>query len=166
MNNILLYSATFMILISTTALEDVRKNFFQINSVDQADIYINQLQDDESLESRGYAASLNFIKSRYVKFPYTKMKFFKLGKKALDDLIKENPQNVEIRYLRFLMQKQIPEFLGYNKHLNEDFEVIILGIEKDNLPNEIKSIILTNMLGVEKLNPLEKEKINQLLNQL
>jgi len=162
----LLYCAVFTILISTSALEDVRMNFFQVNSVDQADDYINKLQDDESLESKGYIASLNFIKSRFVKFPFTKMKYFKIGKKALDDLINENPKNVEIRYLRFLMQKQVPEFLGYYKNINEDFNVITIGIEKDNVSNEIKSNILTNMLAIENLSAPEKKKINQLLNRL
>lgn len=166
MNIILSYCVALILLLSTSALDDARKLIGKINSKEQAEEFIINLQDDPSPEAKGYMASMNFIKSHYVKFPFTKMKYFKLGKKALDDLIKENPQNVEIRYLRFLMQKQIPEFLGYNKHLNEDFEVIIHSIEKDNLPNEIKFIILTNMLAVENLSVLETEKINQILIQL
>ena len=151
---------------STSALEDVRKSIGKINSLEQAEEFIIRLKHDSSPESKGYAASMNFIKSQHVKFPLTKLKYFKKGRKALDNIININSQNVEIRYIRFLMQKQIPKFLGYNKHIDEDFKVIANGIEKDNLSNEIKSIILTNMLAVENLSTLEKEKINLLLNQL
>ena len=150
---------------STPVLDDVRKSFFEINSIEQAEEYIKRLQNDSSPEAMGYAASMNFIKSHFVNFPFTKLKYFKRGKKALDDLIYGNPKNVEIRYIRFLMQKQIPKFLGYNKHMEEDFKAITNGIEENRVSNEVKYIILTNIQAVDNLSSLEKEKINHFLDQ-
>lgn len=166
MNYILSYSIVLLTLISPSALDEGRKTFAEINSIEQAEEFIISLQNDSSPEAMGYVASMNFMKSHFLKFPFTKLKYFKRGKKSLDNLINKNPKNVEIRYIRFLMQKQIPKFLGYNKHIDEDFKIITNGIEENTVSYEVKSIILTNMLNVENLSLSEKEKINLLLDQL
>ena len=50
--------------------------------------------------------------------------------------------------------------------MDEDFKVIAKGIEENKVSNEVKFIILTNIQAVDNLSSLEKEKINQLLDQL
>ena len=51
-------------------------------------------------------------------------------------------------------------------HIDEDFKVITYGIKENTMSYEVKSIILTNMLNVEKLSLSKKEKINLLLDQI
>ena len=102
-----------------TPLENVRAQFPNITSLDEANKFIEKLKDDGSPEAKGYKAAMILMKSRFVKGPFSKLKFFKQGKKILDKDISENPTSLEIRYIRYLMQKQIPDFLGYNKNIIE-----------------------------------------------
>lgn len=149
-----------------TPLEQVRKQFPYIVTLDEANAFIEKLKSDTSPEAVGYNAAMVLMKSRYVKGPFSKLKFFKKGKKILDTIIAENPSIIEIRYIRFLMQKQIPDFLGYNKNIEEDFNIIFDKILNSNLSSSFKNKMLNTMLLVDDLTEIEKNKINQILDKL
>lgn len=155
-----------VLLISTSAIDEVRSQFPEIDSKEQAESFIELLKDNKSPEAKGYSAAMILMKSRYVIFPLTKLKYFKEGKKELNDVIKKNPKNVEIRYLRFSMQKQIPNFLGYHDNLNEDFNLIINDIEISTIHHSLKDKILSNMLLLNNLTSNEKSKLTKLMNRL
>lgn len=53
-----------------------------------------------------------------------KLSFFKQGGKALEAAIKANPQNVEYRFLRLMIQENAPKIVGYNDNLKEDSELV------------------------------------------
>ncbi|WP_298368725.1 hypothetical protein [uncultured Lutibacter sp.] len=147
-------------------VDRVRNKFPNIVSKDQADAFIMELKNDNSPESKAYIAAMIFMKSRFVKFPFTKMKYFKEGKNLLDETILKNPENIEIRYIRFLMQKEIPSFLGYDKNINEDFEVILNGVTIGRLNLDLKLKILHNMLQVKDITVMEENRLNQLIKRL
>lgn len=149
-----------------TPLEIVRDQFPYITSLDEANKFIEKLKNDSSPEAKGYTAAMVLMKSRYKKGPFSKLKFFKQGKKILDDDINENPEIIEIRYIRFLMQKQIPKFLGYNKNIEEDFNVISKKLLESNLNKNLKIKMLDTMLLVNGLSEINKNKIHQILDKL
>jgi len=152
--------------ISTSAIDEVRNQFPKIDSKEQAESFIELLKDNKSPEAKGYSAAMILMKSRYVIFPLTKLKYFKEGKKELNDVIKKNPKNVEIRYLRFSMQKQIPNFLGYHDNINEDFNLIINDIEICTMHDSLKNKIISNMLLLNNLTSDEKSELTKLMNRL
>ena len=145
-----------------SSIDEVRTQFPNITSEEQADNFIKQLDGDTSLEAKGYVAAMNFMKSRFVKNPFSKFKYFKIGKNTLDEVIIRNPKNIEMRYIRYLMQKQIPEFLGYHENISEDFNTIIDQIEGSNLNQSFKFKILNNMLLVSNLTDNEKDILTNL----
>ena len=151
---------------SLSVLNDVREHFPNIESFKQANDYSIQLNKESNPESKAYNAAMYFMKSRYVKFPLAKYNYFKKGKKSLDLIIKENPTNIEIRYIRFLLQHEIPKFLGYNQSIEEDFNVIINYFTGSSLHSDYKIKMLKNMLLVKNLNELKKTKINLLINSM
>ncbi|WP_111708356.1 hypothetical protein [Lutibacter citreus] len=158
---------SFIMLVSLkTPLESVREQFLNINNLEQAEGFIEQLKQGTTAEAKGYYAAMVFMKSRFVKNPFSKLKHFKQGKKILDQDIVENPLNVEIRYIRYIMQKQIPNFLGYNDFISEDFNVITQEMVNAKLDLALKKYILNNMLLLESLKIEEKEKIEQTLDKL
>ena len=48
------------------------------------------------------------------KTPFSKLSVFNEGKDDLEKAIQEDPDNVEIRFLRYTIQTNIPGFLNYN----------------------------------------------------
>jgi len=150
-------------LFTSPIIEEVRANFPNINSKDKAEEFIEKLEGSKSTIGQAYLAAMYLFKSRYVFFPTTKYKYFKKGKQKLDDLIKNNPKNIELRYLRFVFQHQIPKFLNYNKNINEDFLIFKANINSSELDKNFKLKILNEMLLVNNIQPSIKNDITNLL---
>tara|TARA_R110001583_G_scaffold111032_2_gene260078 strand:- start:11918 stop:12418 length:501 start_codon:yes stop_codon:yes gene_type:complete len=151
---------------SISEVEEVRNTFPKITSIEQVNYFIKLLEENETVEAKSYTAVMFFMKSKLVKFPLTKYKYFKKGKKQLDSLINSNKNNVEIRYLRFLLQSEMPKFLGYHRNIENDYLLIINGIESSNLKRDFKIKILNNMLLVSALSSEKLEQIKQKLNRI
>lgn len=149
-----------------SALDDVRNQFPQIQSLKEVDLHLNLLEKETCPESKAYFGAMLLMKSRYSTFPLTKYSYFKKGKLVIDKCIKENKMNVEMRYLRFLFQNQIPNFLNYHNNIEEDFLMIINGIEKAALNTEFKIKILNNMLTLKKLPLSQETQIKLLLTKI
>jgi hypothetical protein len=152
--------------LSASVLDNVRNHFPEINSLDEAEFYLKLLENEKSPESKAYYAAMLFMKSKYVKFPFTKYKYFKKGKSVLDQLIQDNKTNVEMRYLRFVFQNEMPNFLNYNNNIHEDFFGIIEGMEKSDLNTQFKHKMLKNMLLVKNVTADQTTQIKLLLNEL
>jgi len=151
---------------SISEVEEVRNTFPKITSIEQANYFIELLEENETVEAKSYTAVMFFMKSKLVKFPLTKYNYFKKGKKQLGSLINSNKSNVEIRYLRFLLQSEMPKFLGYHKNIEDDYLLIINGIELSNLKSDFKIRILNNMLLVNNLSSEKSKQINLKLNKI
>lgn len=72
-------------------------------------------------------AELMLIKYKYN--PINKFKLFNEHTKNLDLIVSNNLNNIEIRFLRYCIQKQTPIFLGYDDNLELDYKFIIKNIE-------------------------------------
>jgi len=63
--------------------------------------------------------------------PNTKLKRFKEGKYLINEAIKLDKSNAEIRFLRLSVQSKAPGFLGYNENISED-KIIVLSALTNN----------------------------------
>lgn len=50
---------------------------------------------------------------------------FKESKQLLEELISENFDEVELRYIRYAIQRQAPKILGYYKNIAGDMQVLL-----------------------------------------
>ena len=80
----------------------------------------------------GYSASYYFIKCNFITSPINKIISFNKGKKLIKKAIKQEPKSVELRLLRYAAQKNSPQFLMYNTHVNEDLYFISNNLAKVN----------------------------------
>lgn len=75
-------------------------------------------------EQNAYKGALLMKKAGLENKPSEKLKFFKEGKELLEIAIEKDPQNVEWRFLRLMIQENAPKLLGYNSNLKEDNQFI------------------------------------------
>lgn len=68
----------------------------------------------------GYKAAATMIMAKHVFNPFSKLSHFNNGKKMLQQAIAVDGQNVELRLLRYSIQKSAPSFLGYRSELAAD----------------------------------------------
>ena len=83
----------------------------------------------------------NLMQCNFILNPFTKYKIFKNSTQKLDSLILLNPQNTEIRFLRYLVQLNCPKFLLYATHIDGDYKLIMSNMQSE--PKELQNFIST-----------------------
>ncbi len=97
--------------------------------------------------------------------PASKISYFRRGKQLLAKAVEQQPENFEIRFLRFATQTMTPDFLGYNQHIAEDKAFLLKNLSKGRQLQENKKIfdiMLKFMLDSKYLTPAEKRSISML----
>ena len=84
----------------------------------------------------GYLGASQALLAKHCFNPYNKLDFLNKSIITFQTAISREPENLEIRFLRFSVQHFLPSFLGMSKNLSEDRDVIIEQIKKKNYPAE------------------------------
>lgn len=77
-----------------------------------------------------YKASATMMMANYVGSPFSKLSYFKKGRKMLEQALDSDKSNVELRLLRYMVQVNTPSFLGYGDDLESDKRFILDNISK------------------------------------
>ncbi|SKB65072.1 hypothetical protein SAMN05660477_00494 [Soonwooa buanensis] len=139
---ILLMSVLYLFVISemrADILDDVRKNYDKMASNEElCKSAIANLKGTKNNSSThlGYLGGLQTIWANHVFSIMSKLNTFKEGKKNIEEAIKKEPDNVELRFIRLSVQKNAPSFLGYKSNITEDIQFI------KNNRSQIKSPVL------------------------
>jgi tetratricopeptide (TPR) repeat protein len=86
-----------------------------------------------------------FLRCRHHTNPYYKLQDFNEGKKLIEKAVKLDPENVEIRFLRFCIQSQAPRMLRYYGSVAEDKSLIInswKSVSDKDLKEKIRAYML------------------------
>ncbi len=142
---------TFQAMASTNLYADnqeslgyLRKTYLE--AIEDATINDNLLADLEKIKSKtptflAYQGACEGLRAKHSLNPYKKVEYLKKAQKTLLDAIKQSPNNIEIRYLRFSIQHNCPAFLRNNQDMEEDRLVIINNINTETNQQLDKSII-------------------------
>lgn len=108
-----------------------------------------------------YAAGAEMASAQYKVSPFSKLSAFNSGKAKLANVIKANPDNVEVRFIRYTVQLKCPAMLGYNKELKTDRAFLLSEMQslRKNNP-ELYKYILSFMLLHDQLSESERETLN------
>ena len=131
-------------------MQSVRKKYHENKTSDQLDTYIEYLEKLNCAMAEPYLASSIMQKAEHSFMPTKKLKYFNSGKKMLEDFIQNNPKNIEAKYVRAMVQSEIPSFLGYSKAMKEDIDFIEKNIQFSDLPATYQEIILKNINSISK----------------
>ena len=87
---------------------------------------------DDNPTSSGYYALAVMMQAKLYGNPFTKLSYFNQGKKILEASILKDPQNVELRFLRFAVQTEIPSILLYFTEIDEDQSILDEYLKSNN----------------------------------
>ena len=88
----------------------------------------------------GYKGGATMLMATHVVNPFSKLSYFKNGRIALEKAIQADKNNVELRFLRYTVQTNIPSFLGYSSHLEKDRIFLKESVNRVK-DNDLKKII-------------------------
>lgn len=95
-----------------------------------------------------YTGCYFLMKCKFTKKPLQKINYFVEGKTNIEQAIKMNPKSVELRFLRYSVQRQLPRFLFYFSELNNDLQFIRENVNKIQ-NQQTKKFIIESMATIK-----------------
>ncbi|RFZ82276.1 hypothetical protein DYU05_16820 [Mucilaginibacter terrenus] len=117
----------------------------------------------------GYIGTLEAIKAKHAWNPYLKIKYLNNSERTFKTAIGNDPHNIEIRFMRFSIEHNVPGFLGYNKNLTADRQEIIHQLNKSNYAAADKPLVKTIirfLLDSKRCTTAEQHQLTQHLAAL
>ncbi|MBP8850190.1 MAG: hypothetical protein KBG80_06500 [Breznakibacter sp.] len=103
---------------------------------------------------RGASFTLN---AKYAKRVLDKVSLFKEGVKYIESAVKSDSANIEIRFVRFTVQENAPEIVGYKKNLQSDKRFILSNYKDQTIA--LKSYLKAYLKNAKTLTDAEKVKL-------
>ncbi len=133
-------------------IEDLRRLFDSAIKNEQSAKLLLQQSASNDIEKNtllGYKAATQMIMAKFYFNPWKKLQTFNSGKGQLETAIQIEPNNIELIFLRYMIQKNSPSFLQYNNSIASDKKILLLSI--NNLKDQdLKSRISNYLKTAEK----------------
>jgi hypothetical protein len=117
----------------------------------------------------GYMGTLQALKAKHTWNPYYKIKYLNDAEKTFKIAVTGDPTNIEIRFMRFSVEHNVPGFLGYTKNLVADRIEIIKQIERAHYASADAALvktIITFLIDSKRCTPAEQQTLTQHLASL
>lgn len=112
------------LLAKSPEIEDVRVLFHKAESSQKVCVELIELlepyNDKNNALFLGYRASATMLMAKHLINPFSKLSYFKKGKLMLEKAIEFDQKNVELRFLRYTIQTNVPSFLNYSEDKERD----------------------------------------------
>lgn len=143
-------------------IEKIRTTYY--NGIDNED-YIDSLQsiitrnfsDDKSKYPTivlAYSAGVEALKSKHAFWPFTKMSYLNSSMELFDKALLQDPNNLEIRFMRYSILHYVPGILGFGSELDEDQKIILNLLAKKKsfeISDELRTGIISFMIESGRL---------------
>lgn len=149
--------------IYASKLDEIRNQFPYFVSYEEVDGLLQSIESETSDLATVYKGALIMYKSKFAEAKLDKYKYFKKGKTLINKACENNPNSLEIRYIRLIFQHQLPSFLGYNDHKTVDFDFFINQFSKSSLALDFKKKMVKNLVQLDNLSAKQKQQLNNLI---
>ena len=122
----------------------VMDEFHSLKSEKEENLFIVKYKNDNSVSVQAYLCAVEMKQAEYAFNPMTKFKIFNKAKRKLNLLIETNPKNIDLRYIRLLLQESTPSILRYNDTIEEDKIFLKKIIEAKKISKQLETYIYKN----------------------
>ena len=108
-------------------IEDVRSMYFKsIHNMSECTSLKMLLNSFEKKDNtiNAYIGANALLYCKFSNDVFEKFSYFQEGKKMIEEAIKLDPDNLEIKFLRFINQTNAPWFLNYKSNIKDDYKFI------------------------------------------
>ena len=132
-------------------LKKIREDYIaSISNSEKANALCAQLQAIKNPDALilAYLGSAQAIKAKHAWNPVNKMSYLNQGFNTINKAVNKDPNQLEVRFLRFSLQFYVPSFLGYSKNIDTDKDKIITLLQNEKNSNlNIDKKILKDMVN-------------------
>jgi hypothetical protein len=98
----------------------VVEEFHQLKTKNEEISFLKKYANEVNPNVQAYVCALEMKQAKYFFNPIAKIRVFRKTKNKLELLIKNNPNNIDLRYVRLMLQERIPSILGYHNDIETD----------------------------------------------
>jgi hypothetical protein len=155
-----------LVVIANDNIELARKEFKKAAFNDKVTNEVYQVLVSSKTQdplTQAYVAYFTALKARHVASPYEKITYVRSFDQAIKKAVALDPDNLEIRFLRFSVQDRLPPYLGFSKELAVDKKIIMQQIQSHRLdvPATFKKDMKAVLLNSKTLSIAEKKIIEK-----
>ncbi|MBB6612056.1 hypothetical protein H7F15_13480 [Pontibacter sp. Tf4] len=113
----------------------------------------------------GYKAASEAVMAKYVWNPYFKMKHLKTAAGLFEEAIARDREEPEIRFLRFVVESHIPDYLNMSDNLEEDKAIVIKNLVKhpeSGINTELARMMRDFLVAKDRCTEQEKQVLQKL----
>jgi hypothetical protein len=136
---VLLLSAHLKAAVNMTTVRDLFARAAQSSEVCEK---LHAMTADATLSKApvlyGYHAAAEIIRANHAFWPNQKLGHFNTGKAMLEAVIAKNPKDVELRFVRFCVQRGCPFVLGYSSDKATDKQYVLTNMDKTDWTDAYK----------------------------
>jgi hypothetical protein len=149
------------------SLENVRKRYATVlkESNLAGDLLADLDEDSPEPEILAYRAATQALLAKQTGNPFRKLSYVKQSENTFRRAIISDPENVEIRYLRFSIQHHLPAFLGMSRDLETDQQVIVRNLPGFQAPEPLKKEIIRFMIESGRCESDELQELKSWLSK-
>ncbi|MDX1350392.1 MAG: hypothetical protein R3279_09100 [Putridiphycobacter sp.] len=139
----LLFLSSFKSVVAAADIDRMRELFELVDKDEKYYIELDKLTKHTTYRQPipfGYRALYYFMRAKYLYWPNQKLAAFNTGKKIMEAIITLNPNEPELRLIRYSVQYNLPSVLSYNQNVTDDKKILQLAL-KDKKYNNIHYLI-------------------------
>lgn len=124
--------------------------------------FLNRINQPNQINSpilTAYKSIAILFEAKRTFSPFDKIKLFNTGKNLLEYSIYTDKLNLELRFLRFCVQTNLPFILGYSKNIKGDKEFILKNWNFSD-DKDLKERIKISMINSTYCSEIEKKKFS------
>ena len=117
---------------SELTVQEIRSLFYAAEKSKNSFYKLSGAMKDVTIKSTPvmvcYKGVTEMMGAKYTISPFGKMNHFKKGKRYIEQAVEMDPKSMEIRFLRFSIQTNLPGFLGYDEDIEADKKFLLSGV--------------------------------------
>lgn len=125
-----------------------------------------ELIDRKTPTEESYLGICNGFYCQHVDGNWAKLKYVVKAKNHLNSAVERDGKDPELRFMRFMLEHFLPSFLGMNKHIAEDLQVILANPNFIDENPALKKKVLDFLLWTKRCTPEQNKLIQNQLNEL
>ena len=148
-------------------MQEIRELFHESEKTEEAAkkmlVLLKDVDSNDQPIKIAYKGMAYIMLSKHAFNPINKLKYFNLGKDFLENAISKDQNDMELRFLRYAVQINVPFFLNYNSSIKKDKKLVFDGIpELKDL--SVKKIVIDFMLKTDDCTVSEKKWLREQAN--
>lgn len=110
----------FLTVLQPDTLVNIANEFHNISGYSSIVTFIERHKNSENLETKAFVIGAQANQAVYQSAPWEKIGTFNNAFQEINNLAEIEPENIYVRYIRWLIQINAPNFLREKKILEED----------------------------------------------